>query len=104
MFTNKLHAGSSFPEIKAKMLSGEELVLSKPEGDKDWKMVVVYRGRHCPLCTKYLNELEQYVQALGEVGVDIVAVSGDSKEQLESHLEKLNVTFPLAYGLRFLKK
>ena len=33
------------------------------------------------------------------IGVEIAAVSADSKEQLESHLEKLKVSFPLYYGL-----
>lgn len=99
MYTNKLHAGAKFPEVKATLLSGERVLLSQPNGDKDWKLVLVYRGRHCPLCTKYLNELEQYTQSLYDVGVDIVAVSGDSKEQLENHLEELNVSFPMAYGL-----
>jgi len=32
-------------------------------------------------------------------GVDLVAVSGDSKSQLESHIEQLDVSFPIAYGL-----
>ena len=99
MYTNKLHAGAKFPEVKATLLSGEKVLLSQPNGDKDWKLVLVYRGKHCPLCTKYLNELEQYTQSLYDVGVDIVAVSGDSKEQLENHMEELNVSFPMAYGL-----
>lgn len=62
-------------------------------------MVVVYRGRHCPLCTKYLNQLEDYKQNLHDINVDLVAVSGDSKEQLEEYLDRLQVSFPLLYGL-----
>ena len=99
MFTNKLHAGSPFPEISATLLTGEKVSLSEPKNGKDWMMVVVYRGRHCPLCTKYLNDLEQHREALAKAGVDLLAVSGDSKEQLESHMEKLKVSFPLAFGL-----
>ncbi len=99
MYTNKLHAGSRFPEIHARLLSGELVDLTQPSNGTDWKLIVVYRGKHCPLCTKYLNELEYYVSELKEYGVDTVAVSGDSKEQLEQHLKKLTVSFPLAYGL-----
>ena len=62
-------------------------------------MIVVYRGRHCPLCTKYLNQLETYKKRLFDNKVDLVAVSGDSKEQLEAHLPKLEVSFPLYYNL-----
>jgi len=98
-YTNKLHAGSSFPELTATLLSGDEVVLGKPKHGADWQMVVVYRGRHCPLCTRYLNELENYKDALLATGVDLIAVSGDSKAQLENHLTQLDVNFPLAYGL-----
>lgn len=99
MYTQKLHAGSDFPSISATLLNGEAITLSDAKNGADWKLVLVYRGRHCPLCTKYLNALEEYREEFLSLGVDIIAVSGDSKAQLEKHLEKLNVKFPLAYGL-----
>ncbi len=95
----KLKAGESFPEITTTQLNGSQITLGKPLGDATWQAVFVYRGKHCPLCTKYLNELEGYKQAFAEAGVDIVAVSADSKAQLEEHKQKLEVSFPLAYGL-----
>ena len=73
--------------------------LGAPLGDADWKMVVVYRGRHCPMCTRYLNALEGYKKRLGDIGIGLAAVSGDSRAQLASHREKLNAGFPLYYGL-----
>ncbi len=99
LFTNKLHAGSTFPALPVQSLDGEAVDVSKPQGNADWHMLVVYRGRHCPLCTKYLNQLEGFVGRLRDNGVSVVAVSGDSKAQLESHIEKLEVSFPLYFGL-----
>lgn len=98
-YTDKLHAGCTFPELNATLLNGEQVTLGSPKNGVDWQLVVVYRGRHCPLCTKYLNQLETYKAALLATGVDLIAVSGDSKTQLESHLTQLEVSFPLAYGL-----
>lgn len=98
-YTTKLHAGTDFPVIEAKLLNGDIKKLSTPENGLDWKMVVVYRGQHCPLCTRYLNQLGNAKDLLAQTGVDLIAVSGDSKDQLESHMERLNVTFPIAYGL-----
>jgi len=98
-YTNKLHAGSTFPELTSTLLSSESVQLGKAKNGADWQLVVVYRGRHCPLCTKYLNQLETFKEKLLATGVDLVAVSGDSKSQLESHIEQLDVSFPLAYGL-----
>ena len=99
MKTAKLHAGAEFPALNALDRQDKSVDISKPTGDADWQMVAVYRGRHCPMCTKFLNALAGYRQRLQDIGVDIAAVSGDSKEQLEDHLERLDVNFPLYYGL-----
>ena len=99
MHTNKLHAGAAFPALPVQNLDGETADISKPTGNADWHMVVVYRGGHCPMCTKYLNKLEAFIQALADIGISVAAVSGDSKEQLEAHLENLDVTYPMYYGL-----
>ncbi len=95
----KLNAGSAFPAITVKTLDDAALHLGQPRGEAIWQMVVVYRGRHCPLCTRFLNQLEGFKDRLAAIGIDLVAVSADSREQLESHREKLSVTFPLGYGL-----
>ncbi len=99
MNSTKIQAGSGFPAVQVNALDGSVDDIGKPTGGAEWKMVVVYRGQHCPLCTKYLNKLEGFKQRLADVSVDLAAVSGDSHEQLQSHLEKLDVSFPLYYGL-----
>ncbi|NOH78247.1 redoxin domain-containing protein [Vibrio sp. RE86] len=95
----KLKAGDQFPHLTATKLDGTSVTLGQPQGEATWQAVFVYRGKHCPLCTKYLNEIESYKQAFVDAGVDILAVSGDSKQQLEEHIEKLDISFPIAYGL-----
>ncbi|REL34992.1 redoxin domain-containing protein [Thalassotalea euphylliae] len=97
--TNKLHPGSEFPEISVTMRSDEQQVLGKAAKPNSWQVVLVYRGKHCPLCTKYLNALEHYLAPLAEIDVEVLAVSGDSKVQLEGHMEQLDISFPIAYGL-----
>lgn len=95
----KLNAGDVFPKLSVPVLNGDSVTLGAPEGDATWQAVFVYRGKHCPLCTKYLNQIESYLQAFNDSGVDVIAVSADSKAQLECHLEKLTISFPIAYGL-----
>lgn len=97
--STKLKAGDTFPTLEATQLDGSAVTLGKPQGSSTWQAVFVYRGRHCPLCTKYLNELEGYKQAFADAGVDILAVSGDSKQQLEEHVDNLDISFSIAYGL-----
>ena len=72
-YTNKLHPGADFPAIEVKLLNGEVKNLAKPENGLDWKMIVVYRGQHCPLCTRYLNKLTKEKDLLAQTGVDLIA-------------------------------
>ncbi|MGR5193366.1 peroxiredoxin-like family protein [Vibrio rotiferianus] len=99
MTTSKFTAGDLFPSISLPTVNGGSIELGQPSGKADWRLVVVYRGKHCPLCTRYLNELEALKDQFLQVGVDIVAVSADSEEQVTQHMDKLNVTYPIAYGL-----
>lgn len=99
MKTAKLHAGAEFQPLSVYDQAGEPVDIRKPTGDADWQMVVVYRGRHCPLCTTFLNNLAGYRQRLFDIGIDIAAVSADRKEQMEEHLSRLDVNFPFFYGL-----
>lgn len=99
MYQKKLEAGSIFPKLFAKDIENKNTDISKPSNGADWKMIIVYRGKHCPLCTKYLNNLEKHVQKLRELGVDLVAISADRKSQLVDHLESLQVSFPVYYDL-----
>ncbi len=95
----KIEAGSLFPKIMAKGLDENEIDIGKPCENTDWKIVVVYRGRHCPLCTKYLNQLEGCRRNLLDLRIDLAAVSADNKSQLETHMEKLHISYPIYYGL-----
>jgi len=99
MHSKKLAAGAAFPTILATGPDGRQIDIAQPKEGTDWKLVVVYRGLHCPLCTQYLNRLEEFVATLAANRIDVIAVSADSKAQMDSHLEKLKISFPTACGL-----
>ncbi|WP_367990237.1 peroxiredoxin-like family protein [Vibrio sp. NTOU-M3] len=99
MTTNKFEAGGLFPSITLPTFNGGSIELGSPSQPADWRLVVVYRGKHCPLCTRYLNELQELKERFLKLGIDIVAVSADSQAQVAAHMEKLSVNFPIAYGL-----
>ncbi|MFV0574186.1 MAG: redoxin domain-containing protein [Vibrio sp.] len=98
-YSAKLKAGSSFPSINVSLMDGSTVELGKPQGDATWQAVFVYRGKHCPLCTRYLNQIEEFKQDFYDIGIDIIAVSADSIDRCEEHCENLNVSFPIGYGL-----
>jgi peroxiredoxin len=48
-----------------------------------FEMIVVYRGLHCPICKTYLGELEAKLPEFEKRGVDVIAVSADSRDRAE---------------------
>ncbi|MCO1336345.1 redoxin family protein [Microbulbifer sp. OS29] len=99
MGNTKLAAGIDFPIIEVSRLGGGRLVLGKPEGSFPWQMVVVYRGKHCPLCTKYLRALSLLLPRYHAEGVDVVAVSADTAEKAALQMEKIKPGFTIGYDL-----
>ncbi|WJG09671.1 redoxin domain-containing protein [Aliiglaciecola sp. LCG003] len=102
-------AGSKFPPILVKTLEDTETLLvdvvydpSEQSSKKgNWTMVVFYRGQHCPICRNFLNALDSLAGGFQGINVDIVAVSGDSKQQLEKNIEDdLDVSFPIYHSLQ----
>ena len=86
------------PELSVSTLQGPwSLSEQDPE---NFTMVVFYRGLHCPICSKYLAELNKLVDDFAEVGVSVLAVSSDSEDRAQQArgdwgLDKIN----LGYGL-----
>jgi peroxiredoxin len=61
-------------------------------------MVVFYRGLHCPICSKYLSELDKLAGDFAEMGVSILVLSGDDRERAEQarqdwELSHLNIGY-----------
>lgn len=99
MTAHKLAPGAAFPEITLPRVSGGDVDLGRPSEGYDWKMVVVYRGAHCPLCTRYLQELNQALPELNALGIDVVAVSADSERQALSQLSQVSPEYDVGYDL-----
>lgn len=95
----KLNAGDTFPTVNVTNSDGDAVTLGQPREGFSWQAVFVYRGRHCPLCTRYLNDLANYKEQFEKAGVDIIAVSADSKSQMQEQLQEISINFPIAYGL-----
>jgi len=94
-----LQPGTPFPDITVPQLGGGTLALGKARAGHDWQMVVVYRGKHCPLCTRYLSELQTVVDPLSALGIDVVALSADSEDRAAQQIAEAGVTVPVGYGL-----
>ena len=99
MTDTKPVAAGTFPDITVSKLGGGDLSLSKPDGGHDWRMVIVYRGKHCPICTNYLKTLNELLPEFNDLGIDVVAVSADSEENAQSQINEVKPDYDVGYDL-----
>lgn len=67
------------PELKVPTVDGPAWRLAERK-PKNFTMVVFYRGLHCPICSRYLADLESKLDAFAERGVEAIAISSDVAE------------------------
>jgi len=68
------------PDLDVQLTHGKiwELKLQKPE---NFIMLAFYRGLHCPICKRYLSDLNRKLADFEARGVSVLALSSDSKER-----------------------
>lgn len=97
MPTLKPVAGSILERMSFPKLDGGEVTVGGVR--ENWTLLVVYRGKHCPRCKKYLNILNGMRNQWVEAGFDIAVVSADTQEKAAADYEEFGWDFDLAYGL-----
>jgi len=70
------------------------------ETPRHFTLVVFYRGLHCPICAKYLMELERLVPEFAQRGVTVIALSSDGVERAQAMADKIKASqLRVGYGL-----
>ncbi|MBB3032877.1 peroxiredoxin-like family protein [Alteriqipengyuania lutimaris] len=91
--------GQTVPDLELQLTIQARFELSKQKPDT-FTMLVFYRGKHCPICKKYLEELGGKVDRFTALGVSPFAISMDSKDRaMVAHEDWDTHDLPLAYGL-----
>lgn len=99
MSLNALLPRHPVPALNLPLTSGGRFVLGASPGEH-FDLLVFYRGLHCPICAKYLLELERLAAEFAARGVQIVAISSDGEERARQMAEKVGATaLPFAYDL-----
>jgi peroxiredoxin len=70
------------PELEFDTLQGGRWSLAA-QTPQHFTMVVFYRGLHCPVCRRYLTELDGMIGEFDKRGVVTVVTSTDSRERAE---------------------
>ena len=95
----RLVPGDVVPSLTVDTLSGDRWSLAK-QTPRNFTMVVFYRGLHCPLCAEYLQQLETKLAKFHNIGIEVIAISGDTYERAATSVEKWNLKeLTVGYGL-----
>jgi len=83
------------PELSLPLTSGGTFTLGQT-APENFDLLVFYRGLHCPLCAKYLLELERLAPEFSARGVRITAISSDDFERGKAMADKVQ-----AHGVQY---
>ena len=85
------------PDLSIKLVNGAEWTLSK-QSPESFTMIIFYRGLHCPVCKKYLEEFESKLSDFQDLGVNIIAISSDTEEKAKTTHDEWDISsIPLGY-------
>lgn len=86
------------PDLTLPLVGGGTFTLSA-EGSARGTVICFYRGLHCPICAKYLDELAKLTPEFEKRGVGTIGVSSDPQDRAEEMADKLSNPLRIAYDL-----
>ncbi|APE28767.1 peroxiredoxin-like family protein [Aurantiacibacter gangjinensis] len=94
-----LKPGEQTPDIDLPLTIDARFHLSKQEPEA-FTMLVFYRGKHCPICQKQLEELGSRLDEFVQRGINVFAISMDNEERAMVVDEEWDThDLPLAHSL-----
>lgn len=87
------------PELAVETLAHGQWRLADQKPER-FTLVAFYRGLHCPICSRYLADLERHLGDFTERGTGVIAISSDGEErarQAQRDWELNDLT--IGYGL-----
>lgn len=97
MSAHKPVAGGPLPAMSFSKLGGGSIDVG---GLRDgWSLFVVYRGKHCGRCKKYLSGLEAMKSDWEAGGFEIAVVSADPEEKAAADKAEYGWSFDIGYDL-----
>ena len=86
------------PNIEVDLVNDTTWKLNEQEPD-NFTMVLFYRGKHCPVCRKQLQELQGKLKDFDDLGVNVIAISSDTEKKAKASYEEWKVAdVPIGYA------
>jgi peroxiredoxin len=91
-----LKAGDKAPGFTGYDQTGKQVELKKIL-EKGPVILFFYRGKWCPICSRYLNNYQDSLKVLTDQGFSVVAITPESIENVEQTVKLHNITFTVIY-------
>jgi peroxiredoxin len=91
-----LKAGDKAPDFFGYDQTGKQVELKKIL-EKGPVILFFYRGKWCPVCSRYLNNYQDSLKVLTDQGFNIVAITPESIENVEQTVNLHKLTFTVIY-------
>jgi peroxiredoxin len=100
---NPLIPRQPVPGLELSLVGGGAWSLAE-QTPENFTMVVFYRGLHCPICSRYLGDLNRKAGKFADKGVSIIVTSTDDAERTATAKEEWGLdAIPVGYGLSLEK-
>ena len=91
-----LKVGDKAPDFTGYDQAGKQVELKKllAQGPV---ILFFYRGKWCPICSRYLNNYQDSLKVLTDQGFNVIAITPESIENVEQTVKFHNLTFTVIY-------
>jgi peroxiredoxin len=86
------------PELRVPTLAHGDFDLTV-DAPKLFTLISFYRGLHCPVCLKYLRDLESLIPEYERRGTKVIAISSDVRERAQEMASKVGTNLRFGYSL-----
>jgi len=91
-----LKAGDKAPDFTGYDQKGKQVELKKLL-EKGPVVLFFYRGKWCPVCSRYLNHYQDSLNIIIDQGFNVVAITPESIENVEQTVAVHNISFTVIY-------
>jgi peroxiredoxin len=91
-----LSVGDKAPDFTGYDQTGKQVELKKLL-EQGPIILFFYRGKWCPVCSRYLNNYQDSLKVLTDQGFNVVAITPESIENVEQTVKLHNLTFTVIY-------
>jgi len=87
------------PDLHLNLINDTEWSLSE-QSPENFTILFFYRGLHCPICKKQLEDITSNLENLSDRGTHVIAISMDTEERAKKTADKWDIpSLPIGFEL-----